>query len=264
MRRTGGAALAWLLLATSLPASVAATPRIDTYEAALLELVRRENGEAGVQQIDQELRGLASQAGASALPLRQWFFEEAHFVGERVSPASLASGSLLESIQSRRGPCLALAATYVALAEQTRGAAVPVATPRHVFVRESGNDRAVNVELLERGKNHPERYYLLQESALLDDPRAAHLLRELTPVQFLAYLLNNRAVQLRVAGDTEEAERTYREALKLDGDCQPCHYNYANLLAAEGRTKKAQRHYDRALELHPWDEEAQRNRGLLP
>jgi hypothetical protein len=51
--------------------------------------------------------------------------------------------------------------------------------------------------------------------------------------------------------------------LRRDHACQPCLYNNANLRAAEGKPKKARRAYDHALELHPWDKEARRNRRLL-
>ncbi|MFQ5718770.1 MAG: tetratricopeptide repeat protein [Acidobacteriota bacterium] len=86
----------------------------------------------------------------------------------------------------------------------------------------------------------------------------------LSPRQFLAYTLNNHAVEPRRTGDVRQAARVYRRALRLDRRCQPCLYSYANLLAARGRPAGARRLYDRALRLDPWDNDARRNREALP
>ena len=79
---------------------------------------------------------------------------------------------------------------------------------------------------MQRGTERSDASYLSQEKAPRDNPRSAQLVRVLSPEAFFAYLLSNHAVSLRAAGKAREAAR----------------------------------HYDRALELHPWDEEARRNR----
>ena len=166
-------------------------------------------------------------------------------------------------LQSRHSPCLPLVAIYLALAERTGVRAVPIATPRHVFIRETGVGSPHNVELLDHGATWPEARYLRQEEAPPEDARAKALLREISPKGLLAHLLDNHAVRLRAQGKTGEAEAVYRRALRLDPDRQPCQFNFANLLAAESKNTDAVRQYDRALALHPWDEEARRNRDLL-
>jgi tetratricopeptide (TPR) repeat protein len=271
-------AIAMALIAALLPQTFAGTARPNTYEAALITFVERTEGPAGVRRVRKSLDQLAGEqvaaerhaaeplsADQASAPLRfnRWFFTQANFRGRTTPDDTSQQVVISDAIASRSATCLPLAATYMALAERIEIEATPIATPHHVFIRQKTTGGSLNIELLEGGRQHPDRYYLHQENAPPDDPRADGLLRPLEPGAFLAYLLNNRAVALRAEGRTEEAGEMFREALRLDADCQPCLYNYANLLAGEGKGKKAQKLYDRALVLHPWDEEVERNRALL-
>lgn len=250
-----------VLLCATLVNSIHATSSPTTYDAAVRQFVETTEGPKAAADLRQRLEHLADEADRSGQPLRVWFFREGRFGGSRTRLDDRPS-SITAVVNSRRGPCLSLASTYLALAERLGAGSLPVATPRHVFIRETHGGQVRNVELLEAGRERPDSSYLAQEHAPEDDSRRAGLLRVLSPPQFLAYLLNNHAVGLRGAGDTEGAARVYRRALRLDPGCQPCLYNYANLLAGGGKQKKALRLYDRALELHPWDEEARRNRAV--
>ena len=95
----------------------------------------------------QECR-LAHEARQAESPLHDWFFEDGRFRGRRVEAGHGAS-SLAEVMESRKGACLALASVYLVMAEQIGVEAVPVATPRHVFIRETTDAGTRNVELLE-------------------------------------------------------------------------------------------------------------------
>ncbi|MBI3998370.1 MAG: tetratricopeptide repeat protein [Armatimonadetes bacterium] len=52
-------------------------------------------------------------------------------------------------------------------------------------------------------------------------------------------------------GDLAEAERLYREALRLRPDDPEVHYNYALLLRAKGDQSGAERHFQIAYDLAP-------------
>jgi len=256
-----------LLTGLTAPA-LAATSRPATYQEALMIFVEETEGPEGVIRVRDSLDQLTAELRAAdpeSAPahFNQWFFKDAKFRGRRTPDDSSQQRSISKAIASRTATCLPLAATYMALAERIGLEATPIATPHHVFIRQKAAGDSLNIELLEGGRQYPDRYYLHQENAPPDDPRADRLLRPLGPAGFLAYLLNNRAVALRGEGRTEEAEEVFREALRLDADCQPCLYNFANLLAREGKGKKARKLYDRALVLHPWDVEVEKNRRLL-
>ena len=240
-----------------------AVARPTSFEAALREIVQAESGEAASAEVTAALDRLEQDLRTSGKLLTSWFFDEAGFSGIAVSAEAADVPTATETLRTRRGSCLPLVAIYVSLVERTGIHAVPVATPRHVFIRESGAGGPRNVELLEAGRERPDGDYLRQEKALLDDARAKTLLHELSPRQLLAYLLNNHAVRLRAQGKLNDAGAVYRRALRLDADCEPCQFNFGNLLAAQGKRRDALRHYDRALELHPWDEEAEKNRSRV-
>ena len=257
-RRAAGAVLSCAVLAVATDATASPT----TYDAAVRQFVEATEGPQAAAALWQQLDQLAKEAERSGQPLHVWFFREGGFVGVRALSYDQTS-SLTDIVSNRRGPCLSLASAYLALAERLGADSSPVATPRHVFIRETHGGQLRNVELLEGGRERADSSYLAQEHAPPGDSRAAGLLRALSPPQFLAYLLNNHAVGLRGDGDARGAARAYRSALRRDPECQPCLYNHANLLAAAGKQKKALRLYDRALKLHPWDEEARRNRQAL-
>lgn len=250
-----------LLLLPDLALAASSAPA--TYEDALRKIVETESGAAALPQLDDALDSAEAALRESGVPLQTWFFQDAGFAGVAVTGNPSDHTTVLQALQERRGVCVALTAVYLSLAERTGIETVPVATPRHVYVRQRDGARLVNIELLESGAQRPDRYYLLQEKAPEDDPRAQDLLRVIDPGPLLAYLLNNRAVSLRAQGMVDEARDLFQRALRLDHDCQPCLYNDANLLAAQGRRRKALGLYDRALKLHPWDADARRNRAHL-
>lgn len=234
-----------------------------TYESALRFIVETESGDAALPQLDVALNAAEAALRKSGVPLKTWFFQDAGFAGVSLTGSPATQKPVLQVLQERRGACVVLTAVYLTLAERVGVNAIPMATPRHVFVRQQEGGQSMNVELLEHGTHRPDRYYILQEKAPEDDPRARDLLRAIGPGPLLAYLLNNRAVTLRAQGRADEAQDLYTRALKLDPDCQPCLYNDANLLAAAGKRRKALGLYDRALALHPWDADARRNRAHL-
>ncbi|MFQ5768797.1 MAG: transglutaminase family protein [Acidobacteriota bacterium] len=251
-----------LLLAWST-GTLRAAHKHGSYEDRILEFVTENKSAAAAPNQRRHLDRWTFQARRSGKDLSEWFFQEARFRGTGQPGGVSLADDLDLVLTNRSGACLSLASVYLALGERLGVRVWPVATPRHVFIREEINGRLRNVELLEAGAHRPDVFYLNQEKAPAQSPEAARLLRELTPRQFIAYLKNNRAVAFREQGKLETAGKTYREALRLDPDCQPCHYNYGNFLAAMGQRRKALRQFDRALDLHPWDLEARRNRDLL-
>ncbi|MFQ5719724.1 MAG: transglutaminase family protein [Acidobacteriota bacterium] len=237
-------------------------PVPSTYAEAVMLFAEIAYGDGDAAELSTALQALATSARRSGVPLRLWFFGAGRFTGER-TPDTARRRELLDVVENRRGACLALASVYLLLADDLGEDATAVATPRHVFIRQRINGRLQNVELLEDGRDLPDRSYLEREHVTVDDPRTQGILRPLSPPRFLAYLLNNLAVHLRAEADITGARQLYRRALRLYPDCQPCVYNLANLLAAQQKPRKAERLYARALRLDPWDQEARRNREEL-
>ncbi|MCP3860033.1 MAG: tetratricopeptide repeat protein, partial [Phycisphaeraceae bacterium] len=67
--------------------------------------------------------------------------------------------------------------------------------------------------------------------------------------RFEARRLHNLATRLMDAGDLEEAERNYREAVAADPTYGPPHYAFAFLLRKTGRYDEADRHFWQAVDL---------------
>lgn len=64
-------------------------------------------------------------------------------------------------------------------------------------------------------------------------------------------LLVNIAEIQQLLGDTETAERTYRDLLTLHPRCAPAMISYGTLLSAAGRTAEAERMYEQSLAIAP-------------
>jgi protein O-GlcNAc transferase len=75
--------------------------------------------------------------------------------------------------------------------------------------------------------------------------------------------LYEQAAALLAAGRLDAAERSYREALRLEPDYAQAHHGLANLLGRLGRLEEAESHYRAALRLNPNGAAAQYNLGHL-
>jgi tetratricopeptide (TPR) repeat protein len=73
---------------------------------------------------------------------------------------------------------------------------------------------------------------------------------------------NNLGNALQAAGRPAEAERHYREALRLDPHDWRAWYNFAGLLAKQDKLAEAVEYYRRAVEINPTDTDALVNVGV--
>jgi len=68
---------------------------------------------------------------------------------------------------------------------------------------------------------------------------------------------------LTAQGKLAEAEKHYREAIRLRFDSEDAHYDYGNMLVKAGRLDEAIAQYRQALQLKPADPEAWNNLGVV-
>jgi Flp pilus assembly protein TadD len=79
----------------------------------------------------------------------------------------------------------------------------------------------------------------------------------------LAKNMNKLAGIYDYVGRRDEAEKEYRDALRINPDFADAHYNLGVLLGNKGRKEDAEAEYRESLRINPDDAEAHNNLGVL-
>ncbi len=96
-----------------------------------------------------------------------------------------------------------------------------------------------------------------------DNSQAVNLIEKSVKIYPGPAAFNHLGASLRALGRFEEAEKSYRKALKLQPDFADAHYNLGNTLTDLTRHKEAEKAYRNALDLRPDYAEAYCNLGSL-
>ncbi|MFN0057362.1 MAG: PA14 domain-containing protein [Planctomycetota bacterium] len=145
-------------------------------------------------------------------------------------------------LSRRRGYCLGLCMVLLELGERLNWPLVPVAVPRHTFIRHeaTANGEACNFETLRNGAAVDDEFY--RDQLATAGVTTTTKLLPLSKRDFMAHLLNNHAYVLLSHGKIDAARAEIVVALKLSPTLVEAQINL-------GVCEANERNYPRAIEL---------------
>lgn len=179
--------------------------------------------------------------------LREYLFKKQGFEAdldlEKVD--NLFPDSILDR---KRGYCLGLSLLVLDMGERLGWPLVAASAPRHTFVRYLGTP-PINLETTLKGATHDDAWY--QRRFSLGGSKG--LLRNLSPRETAAHLVNNHGFALLQSGSLKDAGGEFDKALQLSPDVAEALINQGVLEARCGRYEPALRHFESAAKLWPRD-----------
>jgi tetratricopeptide (TPR) repeat protein len=195
---------------------------------------------------------------APARALAAVVFDELGFQRE-VNEVDLRFQRLPLVLASHRGSCLGLGALFLALGERlgpAHGFAVAgVLVPGHFFVRVAGH----NVELLRRGEEMPDRWYLDRYEV----PDAPEYLRPLAPAEVLAVYDYNVGNDLTLQGRFADAAGAYQRAASAFPQFAEAQASLGRVHHLTGALNDARAAYESARAVNPHLPGLDRNLAVL-
>jgi len=180
--------------------------------------------------------------------LREVLFDELGFVRE-VEEQDESLMLLPSVLASRRGSCIGLGLVYLALGERLGLHMSGVLVPGHFFVRVNDARGSANVELLRRGQEMPDAWYLQRYA--LPIPGASAYMRPLSTQEVLAVIDYNLGNDARAHGDLAKAKHAYVRAAAAFPAFAEAHANLGMLLQLQGDLVAAEREYQAARAANP-------------
>ncbi|MAG58874.1 MAG: hypothetical protein CMJ83_21520 [Planctomycetes bacterium] len=163
---------------------------------------------------------------------------------------------------TRRGYCLSLSAMILAVGARLKLPLHGVASPRHFFVRWDDGRVRVNIETTEGGAIRDDAYYVARGTPP-EAVRAGLYLKNLTPRQVVAYLINNEGYVVWKRGDAAAvAERRFKQAIAVYPGLLEAQINLGVVAAERGDVATAERHFQKVLRWLPKDAATTFNRAL--
>lgn len=191
--------------------------------------------------IDSALDVLRSRLGSCGLDRKhsaEWTrcASAAMFAGaEGLHPAeeagTLSANTLSVALHAGSGSCAALVAVALAVSEHAPTGFDAFVLRDHVLLSSRGKPRHY-FEVMKEGQE------ILEEelTRYVEPPGGSRIV---APVDYVSYYLDNLAARLADAGRNEDAEWTFREALRRGPKVGRFHYNYGTFLLQHGRFPEA-------------------------
>lgn len=208
--------------------------------------------DAAVAQLDQLVAQArkevpATRSRAAIAALNRFLFDNLGLERE-LDDTNIPLMLLPQVVAGRRGTCLGLAALYLVVADRLGLDVHALLVPGHLFLRQTvGTDR-VNIELLRRGEQLPDSWYVDRYQVPTQAPA---YLRELSSVELVAVYRYNLANELHRRQRTERAAELYRQAIEAFPDFAEARGNLGLLYQLAGNRTAAAAAYQAAARANP-------------
>lgn len=189
----------------------------------------------------------ADQNSAPIAALNRFLFEDLGLERE-LDDANIQLMLLPGVVANRRGTCLGLAALYLTVAARLGLDVHAVLVPGHLFLRRTGVSGHTNIELLRRGENMPDRWYLERYRVPASAPA---YLRALSVGELMAVYRYNLANELHRRQRTERAAELYQQVIAEFPDFAEAHGNLGLLYQLAGNRAAAAAAYRAAVRANP-------------
>lgn len=221
----------------------------DNYEQLMSELAAQVIAETEAPVDPKQSTGLADRRCRA---LAQALFGK----GQVVASTDLSNLDNLfpdRILARKQGYCVGLALICVDLGERLGWPLVPVAAPRHVYVRYQDGPNSRNFETTLSGASHPDRWYR-------DRFRLPGKSAPLSSRHFIAHLINNYGYSLLQQGHRTVAMGEFKSALTLDPKLTEALVNVGVAHGLGGDFAKARKAFEVAHQRWPDDVQVELNR----